>query len=855
MTSHHILIAHHEAQAAHNIKQRLQGLGYLVVAIVSSCRELISCLLDIQPDVVLFDIQLADEVDVGETAAIIETLHNIPTIYLTTAEEDEVNPPPLTSTAPISYLVSPFRDRELQGTINLILSHHRLEQRLTEQQLWLDATLNGITEAVIMTDTAGQIKSMNGVAETLTHWSQPDAQGKHVSQICPLVDEKTDQPLENSILRAMMTKQELALEEIILRSRDGRDVTINEASRPVIDQQGVVIGGVMAFRDVTERKQAKIALQQTEKRYRNIFYAVKDALFVIDADTSTILDVNPAACEMYGYRYEELCHTTATMFAVDPTNCPMVIQQTSEQIPERLHYRKDGSRFFVEISLSHFTHQGHRMSICVNRDITDRKQAQLALAQREIYLSILVEIQKQLLVTNNGFPYEAILAKLGQVSQASRVYVFINRFDDQGRLLMDYQAEWTAEGVDPKFAASESTCLAYTDCFPRWQNWLLNGNIINRLITDFPEAERTILEAQDVKAVLIIPLFIRDQFFGFMGFDNCRQAQLWQASEIALLESAAVSMAAGNERLLIDQALQESNRRFSTVLNNLEALVYVSDFETYEILFINEYTRDLLGDVTGKVCWQTLQAGLSGPCLFCTNDRLLTQEGRPTGVHNWEFQNTITGRWYYIQDQAIRWTDGRWVRLEIATDITARKIAEITLQEANELLEELATLDGLTQIANRRYFDEYLSKEWLRLLREQEPLSLVFADIDCFKLYNDNYGHLAGDDCLRQVAKAMSCSARRPADLVARYGGEEFAIILPGTPLAGGIRVAKLVQQKIADLQLEHPASKVSDYVTVSMGVACIIPQADFSLETLIAQADKALYQAKKEGRNQIKPD
>lgn len=172
------------------------------------------------------------------------------------------------------------------------------------------------------------------------------------------------------------------------------------------------------------------------------------------------------------------------------------------------------------------------------------------------------------------------------------------------------------------------------------------------------------------------------------------------------------------------------------------------------------------------------------------------------------------------------------------------------LQQANQELQRLAASDGLTLVANRRCFDNTLKAEWQRLAREQASLSLILCDVDCFKLYNDTHGHLAGDDALRQVAKAISQTVKRPADLVARYGGEEFAVILPNTDIKGAIAVAKEIQSNVGALQLPHPNSAVSEFITLSLGVATITPHSQSSTATLIAAADQGLYQAKAQGRN-----
>ncbi len=174
------------------------------------------------------------------------------------------------------------------------------------------------------------------------------------------------------------------------------------------------------------------------------------------------------------------------------------------------------------------------------------------------------------------------------------------------------------------------------------------------------------------------------------------------------------------------------------------------------------------------------------------------------------------------------------------------------LQQANQELERLVSIDGLTQVANRRHFDEYLEQQWLQLTQEQVPLSLILCDIDFFKCYNDTYGHQAGDDCLRTVAHVMSQVVKRPGDRVARYGGEEFAIILPNTTLEEATQIAQTIREAVAALQVPHSGSQRYKHLTLSLGVATTIPQAANTANSLIAEADQALYQAKAKGRNRV---
>lgn len=173
------------------------------------------------------------------------------------------------------------------------------------------------------------------------------------------------------------------------------------------------------------------------------------------------------------------------------------------------------------------------------------------------------------------------------------------------------------------------------------------------------------------------------------------------------------------------------------------------------------------------------------------------------------------------------------------------------LQAANQQLNHLANTDCLTQLANRRHFDQCINQEWKRLQREQLPLSLILCDIDYFKKYNDFYGHPEGDLCLQRVAQAISNAVQRPVDLVARYGGEEFAVLLPNTNLPGGIQVAKRIQQLVADLQIPHLQSDFNQYITLSLGITCWVPSMNLTPDQFIKMADQALYDAKEKGRNQ----
>lgn len=172
------------------------------------------------------------------------------------------------------------------------------------------------------------------------------------------------------------------------------------------------------------------------------------------------------------------------------------------------------------------------------------------------------------------------------------------------------------------------------------------------------------------------------------------------------------------------------------------------------------------------------------------------------------------------------------------------------LEETNEQLRLLSSMDGLTGLLNRRRFDEILEEDWQRGLRDHTTLSLLMVDIDHFKAYNDTYGHIEGDTCLKKVAQGLASSLQRHVDKVARYGGEEFTVILPGTDDEGAMQVAERMKEAIARLAVEHCGSDTCETVTISIGVSTVLPTGELKPTQLVDAADKALYQAKEAGRN-----
>ena len=209
------------------------------------------------------------------------------------------------------------------------------------------------------------------------------------------------------------------------------------------------------------------------------------------------------------------------------------------------------------------------------------------------------------------------------------------------------------------------------------------------------------------------------------------------------------------------------------------------------------------------------------------------------------------------------WSDTDLMRIKLVGEIIANALKNVSYKQrleqiqqqlllANKELQTQANLDSLTNIANRRSFDQTLASEIQRAARTNQPLSLIICDIDYFKLYNDNHGHQQGDEVLKQVAHALHNLCKRQGDLAARYGGEEFAIVLPSIDKAHCLKFAKLLQLQISQLKIPHPNSKVADHLTMSVGCYSCDPDQTTTADMMILAADSALYLAKNSGRNQI---
>jgi diguanylate cyclase (GGDEF)-like protein len=285
-----------------------------------------------------------------------------------------------------------------------------------------------------------------------------------------------------------------------------------------------------------------------------------------------------------------------------------------------------------------------------------------------------------------------------------------------------------------------------------------------------------------------------------------------------------------------------------SVLDGMECIICVNDLENFEILFLNDSIRNLFNIKTsglGEKCHKLLQ-GLDEPCTGCPHEQLKKE---PDKTIDWEHEERINGKILRKTAKVIDWPDGRKAHLEYAIDITELRQTQKEVVYLQAMAEKIY-FDPLTGIYNRRYFIENAERLLNTLSRSKGMLSCMMIDIDFFKKYNDQYGHLKGDECLKNVAQILqSCTTRRD-DFIARYGGEEFIVILPNTDEKGARIIAERMIEEVRSSNIPHLENGDEKHITVSIGIVSGMAKYSLSVEDFVRRADEAMYESKGNGRN-----
>ncbi|WP_171038092.1 sensor domain-containing diguanylate cyclase [Aquibacillus sediminis] len=554
-----------------------------------------------------------------------------------------------------------------------------------------------------------------------------------------------------------------------------------------------------------KRKQAEQSLKESEQRYRSLVDVSPDAIVV--HYHNKILYCNQNFKELVE-EDRDLVGTTILSYLSDEDEETFQSQVLSMGEhgtygpSERRYITATGKEVYVEVKAASIRFQGKDAIIANVRNISDRKQLEWQIEESEMRYKSLFDYNQ-----NASF----VLDMEGH---------FVNGNHAAERTLGYSKKELIGSSWIPLVKKSELPKT--TEHFSK----VMEGSAAN--------FETIIMSKEGREVHLYInaaPIIVKNEITGVIGV----------AQDVT-------------QQKLAEKELKESEERYRQLIELYPDGLYVHDHD--QILYVNDRAVELLG---GENKQQILKKSIID---FLPDEKqheirlklkTILYEGYPSPKSTEIEFITLTGEKIIAEIGTARITyNGKSALLVSFRDITKRKEQEEKLQKANQLLRNFSNVDGLTGVYNRRYFDQTLETEWERAHRYGRSVSLIMVDIDQFKNYNDTYGHLQGDECLKMVTKTIQTCLQRPTDVLARYGGEEFAIILPETNQQGACYIGERVRKEINSQNIPHESSEIKTNVTVSIGIATLIPSDDLSPTNLIEMADVALYKAKNRGKNRV---
>jgi PAS domain S-box-containing protein len=446
-----------------------------------------------------------------------------------------------------------------------------------------------------------------------------------------------------------------------------------------------------------ENRQGSIKQKASERNYREIFNSTNEAVFIHDIETGGILDVNQAMCDMWGYARDEALKLQVGDLSTGEAPFTQEdgerwIKKAIEEGPQQFSWRakrKNGELFWAEVNLKRAVIGGENRILAVVRDITERRQAEDKLRKQYLYEEGIASCLQELMRGGENAITRSI-EHLRSAADVSRVYIFDNFSDPEDGLCMRQIHETCAPGIMPQIDNPDLQAFPYKYGAARWQEMLGKGKPVSGEVKAFPKEEREILEPQGILSLLVLPIQVDGEWYGFIGFDDTLQARIWSEGDIQLLGTAADMIGSYIGRKRAQEVMDFERAQFLSIFDSIDEIVYVADPTTYEILYANKKVRDLLKkDLVGKICYREFQ-GLDAPCEFCTNEIILKEKYKP---YYWDHHNPAVSRDYTLVDRIIKWPDGRDVRFELAIDITERKRTEEEIRRTQNL-ESLGLLAG-----------------------------------------------------------------------------------------------------------------------------------------------------------------
>jgi PAS domain S-box-containing protein len=401
-----ILIVEDENIVANDIQKRLMNLGYNIVGIVSTGEEAVKKAIATSADLVLINVRLKGEMDGIETASALRFQYGIAVVFLSAYADDDTLRR-ASKTEPFGYILKPFEERELHTTIEMALYRRELERKFKKNETWYGTTLRSIGEAVISIDTSGTIKFMNTTAENLTGWKMSDVLGEDWLKVFRTAEKSTKLSFTNPVDQILKNKITAVLKNHdTLISREGKEIPVDESASPITDEVGNIVGVVLVFRDVSERKQVKEALKTSQEYAQSIINSSLDMIIANDKNRN-IIEFNKAAEETFGYNIKEILGKHVSILFANPEESNKVYKTTVEQsrcVQEVVSKRKNGELFHSLLSASILRNvKGEMIGVMgVSRDITERNHAEQALRESEERYRTLVELSPDPIIVHTG---------------------------------------------------------------------------------------------------------------------------------------------------------------------------------------------------------------------------------------------------------------------------------------------------------------------------------------------------------------------------------------------------------------------------------------------------------------------
>jgi len=498
---------------------------------------------------------------------------------------------------------------------------------------------------------------------------------------------------------------------------------------------------------------------------------------------------------------------------------------------------------------------GMKAHLEVAIDITNIKQAQTKLEHQANLLRTVNQVSTILLESHTGSFQNDLLYSMeiiAKMVRADRMYIWKN-FVRNDKLYCSQIYEWSG-GADSQKDYELAVETLYSDIVPDWEDRLSKGENISGIVREMSDYEKAALSPQGILSVLIVPIFIKNQFWGFVGFDDCHNERIFSDEEEMILLSASQ---------IIATALSRNDMELETAEKN----------ELARIIFDSSPMGLVMFDSKARLfnCNNAIVNMFEVPKqYFLDHFSEFSPEYQPDGRKSTEKATEIV-KYTFGEKAEIKYEwlhsklDGELVPCEITLTKATYNNEQIVLvylydlrnvrnleNNIKQLEKEVDKIyyDPLTGIHNRRYLDENLLRIIKLLSRSKGVISLLMIDIDFFKNYNDTYGHGDGDECLKTIAETLKNTIARSDDFVARYGGEEFMVVLPNTDEKGARLLSESMLRNVRNCNIPHSNSNVAEHVTISIGVATGMAEHISNVENLVKNADKMLYKSKREGRN-----